>query len=107
VALYQHAARRLLEAKDRVRQMAHQVTGAAALLEGDRWKAVAQGQVTSGSPVAESAADARADLDHLPSGTDLVAALAGWREACDTLAKAWQALPADCRVGLKEPEELY
>lgn len=107
VALYQHAARRVLEAKERVRQMTRVVTGAAAQLEGDRWKVAAVSKLPPSSPALKSATDSRVDLDHLPSGTDLVAALASWREACDTLAKSWQALPLDSRIALKEPEELY
>ncbi len=107
VVLYQHAVRRLLEARDRVQRHVQLITKAAAKLEGDGWKSEAGVPPASGSPDLKSSSGPRTDLGALPSGEELLAALAEWREAWQTVGRAWHALTPDGQVGLKEPKELY
>lgn len=107
VALYQHAVRKLLEARTRAERLAHLVARAAAVLEGERWKAEAGVQTPAGVPGLRTGTDGKANLAELPSGKDLLAALAEWREAWITVGKAWQALTPEGQVGLKDPKELY
>ncbi len=107
VILYQHAVRRLLEARGRVQRMTQVIIKAAARLDGDRWRAEAGVQPQTGQPDLRCATEGRVNLGNLPSGDDLLAALSEWREAWFTVDKAWQALPPENQVGLKEPKELY
>jgi hypothetical protein len=107
VGLYQHAVRKFLGARARLQQMVALLTRVAGLLEGDRWKAAAGAQAPAGVPELRSAGEQRLGIAELPSGRDLVAALTEWRDAWETLGKAWQALPAESQVRLKEPKELY
>jgi hypothetical protein len=106
VVLYQHAVRRPLEARTRVQDMVSALTRAAATLDGDRWKSAAGAQ-SPGVSGFKATADGRVNLAEMPSGRDVMTALAEWREAWEAVGKAWQALPPDNQVGLREPKELY
>ncbi len=107
VVIYQHAVRRLLEARGRVQRMTQLIVKAAVRLDGDRWRAEAGVQPQTGQPDLRLAGEGRVNLTSLPSGEELLAAMSEWREAWLTLDKAWQVLPPENQVGLKEPKELY
>jgi len=94
VAAYQQALRELLAARQRLRAMVETARTVAGAFEG--WE--------KADPRGLNGALDRA-VASWPAPGALAAAIADWKDAAERVHAAWAGIPANDRVGLKDPNE--